>query len=56
VRDARSLADAMRRMIELPAERRAAMGRAARDRIEREFDERIVAARYLEALERALGS
>jgi glycosyltransferase involved in cell wall biosynthesis len=54
VRDAGSLADAMRRMIALPPERRAAMGAAARARIEREFDERIVAARYVEALERAL--
>ena len=54
VSDAASLADAMRRMLALAPERRAAMGAAGRARIEREFDERIVAARYFEAIEKAL--
>lgn len=54
-RDAQSLADAMQRMLDTPAEVRAEWGRAGRLRIEREFDERIVAAHYLEAIEAACG-
>jgi glycosyltransferase involved in cell wall biosynthesis len=56
VRDAASLADAMRRMAALAPERRTEMAAAGRARIEREFDERIVALRYLEALEKALAA
>jgi glycosyltransferase involved in cell wall biosynthesis len=54
VRDARSLADAMRDMIEAPAATREAMGTSARRIAEAEYDERIVAARYIEAIEAAL--
>lgn len=52
-RDSRSLAGAMLKMLRLPLEDRAAMGAAARTRVENEFDERIVARRYLEAIEAA---
>lgn len=50
-RDAAALAEAMRRMIELAPEARAAMGRRARARAEQVFDERIVADRYVAALD-----
>lgn len=55
VRDAASLADAMRRMLRLTPEERAAMGAAARERIIREFDEQIVVARYMEVVKEILG-
>ena len=55
VRDASSLADTMRRMLLLPAEQRAAMGTTARERIVREFDERIVVGRYMEVVKGILG-
>jgi glycosyltransferase involved in cell wall biosynthesis len=51
-RDAGSLAEAMLRMLRLPAERRLEMGRAGRARVEAEYDERLVIARYLEAIAR----
>jgi glycosyltransferase involved in cell wall biosynthesis len=54
VRDAGSLAQAMTRMLELPAAERLAMGRAARARAEAEFDECKVVGRYLDALAGAL--
>lgn len=56
VRDARSLADAMRRMIDLPAERRRAMGQAGRRIAVTEFGDAIVADRYVAAIEAALGT
>jgi glycosyltransferase involved in cell wall biosynthesis len=49
-RDAGSLAAAMVAMIDASPERRIQWGQAGRDRIEREFDERIAAARYIEAI------
>ena len=49
-RDSEALSDAMMRMIELSAEKRKAMGLAARAKIVREFDETIVIRRYREAL------
>lgn len=52
-RDAESLAAAMIEMIEAPAERRAAWGRAGREKIEREFDQSNVATLYLQAIEDA---
>ena len=48
VRDADDLADKMRRMANLTPEERAAMGRAGRAKMEREYDERIVIDRYLD--------
>jgi glycosyltransferase involved in cell wall biosynthesis len=50
VRDAQSLAEAMERIARLPPERLRALGRAARDKVEREFGEQIVVDAYLEAL------
>jgi glycosyltransferase involved in cell wall biosynthesis len=50
VRDPQSLADAIVGMIERPAEERAAMGRAARRKVEREFSEQAVFEHYLAAL------
>jgi glycosyltransferase involved in cell wall biosynthesis len=50
VRDPLSLATAMRRMAELPAARRLAMGDAARRRVQEEFSEEVVVDAYLKAL------
>lgn len=54
VADARSLAEAMLQMIDLPPEDRQALGQRGRQIAEQEFDEKIVADRYLEALTNAL--
>lgn len=51
VRDAHDLAEKLERMILLSPEERAAMGRCGREKVEREFDEKIVIRRYLEAIE-----
>lgn len=51
VRDAADLAEKMRRMAEMTPEARAAMGRAGRAKMEREYDERIVLDRYLREVE-----
>lgn len=53
-RDPDSLAEAMLKMLRLPVEERLAMGAAARRRVESDYDERIVARLYLEAIEAAL--
>ncbi|HEY0027541.1 MAG TPA: glycosyltransferase family 4 protein [Allosphingosinicella sp.] len=53
-RDAASLADAMMRMARLPQAERAKLGVAGRARIEAEYDEKLVIARYLEAIRDAL--
>jgi glycosyltransferase involved in cell wall biosynthesis len=53
-RDARSLADAMLNMLGAAPEQRALWGRAGRRRIEQEFDEKIVARLYLDAMAEAL--
>jgi len=49
-RDAADLAEKMERMIALSAEERAEMGRRGRRRWNREFDERIVIRKYMEAI------
>lgn len=54
VKDAESLADAMRRMIALTPAERQAMGRAARSRVERDYDERRVIDIYLRRIEAAV--
>jgi glycosyltransferase involved in cell wall biosynthesis len=54
VRDHASLAEAMSRMLALPPAERRAMGAAARARVEAEYDETLVARRYIEAIEKAL--
>jgi glycosyltransferase involved in cell wall biosynthesis len=50
VQDALGLADAMRRMMQLPPADWASMGQRGRDKMEREFDEKIVIERYLNAI------
>ncbi len=49
-RDAADLADKIERMISLSAEQRAEMGRRGRDKMEREFDERIVIKKYIQTI------
>jgi len=49
-RDAKDLAEKMERMIALSPEERAEMGRRGREKMEREFDERIVINKYLETI------
>ena len=49
-RDAASLTDAMRRFLGLSSLERAEMGAAARHKMEREFDEKLVLAAYHQAL------
>lgn len=53
-RDAGDLADKMERMIALSPEARAEMGRRGREKVEREFDEKIVIQKYLEAIREIL--
>ncbi len=54
VRDAAALAETMRRMLRLTAEQRATMGSVARERVVREFDEKIVVERYLDVVKAIL--
>jgi glycosyltransferase involved in cell wall biosynthesis len=49
-RDARSLAEAMRRLAELRVEQRQAMGAAARTKVQERFNEEFVIRAYLDAL------
>jgi glycosyltransferase involved in cell wall biosynthesis len=53
VRSPESLAEAMLAMIAMPAEARDRMGALAREKAEREFDQKLVASAYLDALGRA---
>lgn len=53
-RNAESLAAAMRSMLAVPAVELAAMGRRAREHIEKNFSEEIVIKTYLTALRRAI--
>lgn len=50
VRDSRSLASAIRQFLDLPPDARAAMGRAGRAKMEREFDQALVVAAYRKAI------
>lgn len=56
VRDAGSLAAAMARMAAMPAADRAAMGRAGRAKMEREYDQAIVVDAYRAAIAAACGA
>lgn len=49
-RDAEDLANKMKQMAALPAEIRTEMGRKGREKMEREFDERIVIQKYLDEI------
>jgi glycosyltransferase involved in cell wall biosynthesis len=50
VRSAASLAAAMEGMMAMPAAERQTMGRCARERAERTFDQRLIIDAYLDAL------
>ncbi|WP_296643654.1 glycosyltransferase family 4 protein [Roseinatronobacter sp.] len=52
-RSAEALAEQFVRFLNMPLDMRAAMGRAARARMENRYDERIVVRAYLEAISRA---
>jgi glycosyltransferase involved in cell wall biosynthesis len=51
VRDATDLAGKMVQMMALPAAELAAMGQRGREKVERQFDEKIVIAKYLAVIE-----
>ena len=50
VRDAGSLAEAMRRLAQLPRAQRVAMGEAGRKRVQERFSEALVVRAYLDVL------
>lgn len=54
-KDSRDLADKMIKMINLSEEERIEMGRRGREKVIKEFDERIVIEEYLRAIERLVG-
>jgi glycosyltransferase involved in cell wall biosynthesis len=54
VRDSADLAEKMRRIVSLTADERIQMGLAGRNKILREFDERIVTARYLDEIKEVM--
>lgn len=54
VKEVDSLAEAMIKFIELPHEEKLAMGKAGRLKMEREFDQKIVINKYLEAAKQLL--
>ncbi|MBX9865423.1 MAG: glycosyltransferase family 4 protein [Burkholderiales bacterium] len=54
VKDIDSLADAMIKFIELPFEKKVEMGLNGRQKMECEFDQKIVVAEYLEAVNKLL--
>jgi glycosyltransferase involved in cell wall biosynthesis len=54
IRDAKALADACIRLIELRPEEREAMGRYGRQKVLKEFDEKIVINAYLQSIDAAL--
>ena len=50
VRSTNSLADTCIRFLDLPRERRIALGRAGREKMQREFDQALVVKAYSEAI------
>lgn len=54
VKDAESLAAAMCRFLVLDVDEMNRMGRAGREKMEREFDERVVISRYVETIDGAV--
>lgn len=54
-RDAADLAEKMQRMIAVSPEARAEMGRRGREKVERQFDEKIVINKYLATIEKIIG-
>ena len=55
-RDYRDLVDKMEKMLNLSEEERIKMGKRGREKIIREFDERIVIKKYLETIDKILGN
>jgi glycosyltransferase involved in cell wall biosynthesis len=53
-RDASDLAEKMEIFISLSPKQRADMGRLGREKIEREFDEKIVINKYLQLVKRII--
>jgi glycosyltransferase involved in cell wall biosynthesis len=53
-RDVQDLVRAMERLLSLSADQRAELGRAGREKVQREFDENVVVRQYLSALTEAL--
>lgn len=53
--NARELIGAMEKFLALSVEERAAMGRRGREKMEKEFDRRLVTASYMEEVKRILG-
>lgn len=51
--NAESLADAMEKFLKLSKDERAAMGKAGREKIEREFDRQLVVKKYCDEVEKA---
>jgi glycosyltransferase involved in cell wall biosynthesis len=56
VRDVKSLADAMRRMLEMSDDSRDMLGRNGRERVETQFDEQLVIDAALDAVNSVLDS
>lgn len=56
VRDATDLAGKMLELVDMSPAERARMGRAGREKVEREFDERIVIDSYLEVIDEILSA
>ncbi len=54
VKDANDLAQRMIELVAMPLSQRESMGIAGRSKVEREFDEKIVIERYLEAIAQLL--
>jgi glycosyltransferase involved in cell wall biosynthesis len=54
-RDAEDLAEKMQQMVALSSAEREEMGRRGRAKVEREFDEKIVINKYLEAIDGIFG-
>jgi glycosyltransferase involved in cell wall biosynthesis len=50
-KDASDLADKMKRIVSMTNAERAAMGLRGREKVERQFDEKIVILKYLKAIE-----
>lgn len=56
IRDATHLAEKMEQIVLLGTAERAEMGRRGREKMEREFDERLVIGKYLKAVEAAVAT
>ncbi len=55
VKDAHSLATQMQKMMQLSAEERELMGKKGREKVKREFDEKLVIQKYMQAIEEIIG-